>query len=492
MSAPTGSNASADGQETLHEVIVVGAGFAGIGAAIRLRQAGVECVVLEKSQELGGVWRDNSYPDCGCDVPSALYSYSFAPNPHWSRLFAKQDEIKNYTRDTAEKFGVMDRIRLGHELTEARWSIDKKQWRLQTTAGVFWTRFVVIACGPMHVPVMPRVSGLDTFTGEHFHSSRWNHRYELQGKRVAVIGSGASAIQFVPKIQPLVKNLTLFQRTAPWVLPKLDAPIAPRWQARFAKHPWLQRMFRTLLYLQFELLNASLNFPWMLKRIQAQGVKNIARGVADPALRSKLIPDYSVGCKRILLSNSWYPALSKPNVTVAPDVVKIEGDEVIASDGSRFEVDAIVFATGFEVANPPIANCIIGQSGLPLAALWKGSPSAYLGTMAQDCPNLFLTFGPNLYTFTSAFVIIEAQLQFIFSAITTARKQRLTQIAVNPERMAKYNAQVQTALQKTVWNSGCTSYFLDKNGRNSTNWPWTTFTMRKQLARFRQQDFVTE
>jgi len=492
MSAPTGSNASADSQETVHEVIVVGAGFAGIGTAIRLRQAGVDCVVLEKSHELGGVWRDNSYPDCGCDVPSALYSYSFAPNPHWSRLFAKQQEIKNYTRDTAQKFGVTHSIRLGHELTEARWDRSKKQWRLQTSAGVFWTRFVVMACGPMHVPVVPRLPGLDTFTGVHFHSSRWDHRFDMHGKRVAVIGSGASAIQFVPKIQPLVQSLTLFQRTAPWVLPKLDAPIALRWQERFARRPWTQRLFRTLLYLQFELLNASLNFPWMLRRIQAQGVKNINKGVADPALRAQLTPDYSVGCKRILLSNNWYPALSKPNVTVRPDVVRIEGSQVIASDDSRCEVDAIVFATGFEVANPPIANSIIGESGLPLSALWKGSPSAYLGTMTQDCPNLFLTFGPNLYTFNSAFVIIEAQLQFIVSAITTARKRGLSQIAVNPERMAKYNAQVQTALQRTVWNSGCTSYFLDNNGRNSTNWPWTTFTMRQQLAKFRPQDFVTE
>ena len=344
----------------------------------------------------------------------------------------------------------------------------------------------------MHVPVVPRLPGLDTFTGVHFHSSRWDHRFDMHGKRVAVIGSGASAIQFVPKIQPLVQSLTLFQRTAPWVLPKLDAPIALRWQERFARRPWTQRLFRTLLYLQFELLNASLNFPWMLRRIQAQGVKNINKGVADPALRAQLTPDYSVGCKRILLSNNWYPALSKPNVTVRPDVVRIEGSQVIASDDSRCEVDAIVFATGFEVANPPIANSIIGESGLPLSALWKGSPSAYLGTMTQDCPNLFLTFGPNLYTFNSAFVIIEAQLQFIVSAITTARKRGLSQIAVNPERMAKYNAQVQTALQRTVWNSGCTSYFLDNNGRNSTNWPWTTFTMRQQLAKFRPQDFVTE
>ena len=476
----------------MHEVVVVGAGFAGIGAAIRLRQTGVECVILEKGTEIGGVWRDNTYPGCGCDVPSALYSYSFAPNPRWSRLFAKQDEIKNYTLDTAEKFGVLDRVRLRHELTEARWIAAQKRWRLQTSAGVFWARFVVMACGPMHVPVLPRIPGLDTFTGVHFHSSRWDHGFDMAGKRVAVIGSGASAIQFVPHIAQQASQLTLFQRTAPWVLAKLDAPIAPRWQALFAKHPWTQSLFRTALYLQFELLNASLNYPWMLKRIQTQGVKNIARGVKDPALRAKLVPDYSVGCKRILLSNTWYRALAQSNVQVVPDVVKISGNTVTASDGSACEVDAIVFATGFEVANPPVANCIFGKSGVNLAAQWQGSPTAYLGTMTQDCPNLFLTFGPNLYTFSSAFVIIEAQLKFIVSAITTAQRQSIASIAVDPARYARYNQKIQAALQTTVWNSGCTSYFLDKNGRNSTNWPWTTFTMRRRLARFVVHDFVTE
>jgi cation diffusion facilitator CzcD-associated flavoprotein CzcO len=214
--------------------------------------------------------------------------------------------------------------------------------------------------------------------------------------------------------------------------------------------------------------------------------------VKDPALRAKLVPDYSVGCKRILLSNTWYRALAQSHVQVVPDVVRISGNTVTASDGSTCEVDAIVFATGFEVANPPVANCIFGQSGTTLAAQWQGSPAAYLGTMTQDCPNLFLTFGPNLYTFSSAFVIIEAQLKFIVSAITTARSQGIASIAVDPARYTAYNQKIQAALQTTVWNSGCTSYFLDKNGRNSTNWPWTTFTMRRRLARFVVQDFVTE
>lgn len=483
--------ATAAGQ-AVHTVIVVGAGFAGIGTAIKLRQAGIDFLVLEKASEIGGVWRDNTYPGCGCDVPSALYSYSFAPNPRWSRFFADQGEIKEYTRRTAEQFGVIGQVRLAHELLEARWMETQKLWRLQTSAGVYWAQFVVMASGPMHVPVLPQIKGMDTFTGVHFHSARWNHRYDLRGKRVAVIGSGASAIQFVPQIAPLVERLTLFQRTAPWVLPKFDPPISKRWQGIFQKHPWTQRLLRTVLYWQFELLNASLNYPALLKRIQAQGLKNIARGVKDVALRARLVPDYLIGCKRILLSNTWYRALAKPNVEVVGGVAEIQGQKVISSDGSSCEVDAIIFATGFEVANPPIASRIVGQSGTTLAAQWQGSPAAYLGTMAQDCPNLFLTFGPNLYTYSSAFVIIEAQFKFILAAITTARRKNIATIAVDPARFASYNRSVQAALQNTVWNSGCTSYFQDKSGRNSTNWPWTTFTMRWRLRAFAEQDFVTE
>lgn len=471
---------------------MVGAGFAGIGAAIKLRQAGIDCLVLEKGGEIGGVWRDNTYPDCGCDVPSPLYSYSFAPNPHWGRLFAKQGEIKDYTRQTAERFGVLDRVRFGHELTEARWLPDQGLWRLQTSAGVWWARFVVMATGPMHVPVVPRIPGLDTFTGVQFHSARWDHGFDFQGKRVAVIGSGASAVQFLPKLQPLVAKLTLFQRTPPWVLPKIDMPFSARWQGLFAKRPWTQRWLRTGLYLQFELFNACLRVPWLRNRVQAQGVKHMARAVKDPALRARLLPDYAMGCKRILLSNTWYRALAKPGVQVVGAVAQIQGRRVVSSDGSSCEVDAIILATGFEVANPPIAQRIFGRRGTPLSAQWQGSPSAYLGTMVQDCPNLFLTFGPNLYAFTSAFVIMEAQFKFIVSAITTARRKGIAQIAVDPARLAAYNQKVQTALRSTVWNSGCTSYFLDQNGRNSTNWPWTTFHLRRRLGRFAPRDFITE
>ncbi len=478
--------------DTPLEVIVVGAGFAGIGAAIKLREAGCDFLVLEKAAEIGGVWRDNTYPDCGCDVPSAFYSYSFAPNPRWSRLFAKQAEIKAYTRNTAERFGVMAHIRLGAELVTAHWDAPARLWRLKTSAGDYSAQFVIMACGPMHVPVTPRVPGLETFTGKAFHSSRWRHDLDLRDKQVAVIGTGASAIQFVPMIQRQVKQLALFQRTPPWVLPKMDALISPRWQSLFEKVPLTQSLFRKLLYLQFELLNLSLKSPRLIKRLEAAGRKNIARGVKDAALQARLTPDFALGCKRILMSNTWYRALAQPNVRVLPGVAKVEGGELVAENGERCAADVIIFATGFEVANPPIAERIFGASGIPLSERWQGSPEAYLGTMTADCPNLFLTLGPNLYTFSSSFVMIEAQLKFILSAITTARRKRLASIAVDPAVYLRYNSQTQTALQRTVWNSGCSSYFLDKNGRNSTNWPWTTWTMAYRLSRFKAGDFLVE
>jgi cation diffusion facilitator CzcD-associated flavoprotein CzcO len=471
-----------------HEVIVVGAGFAGIGAAMTLRGIGIDFLVLEKASEIGGVWRDNTYPDCGCDVPSSLYSYSFAPNPRWSRLFAKQAEILAYTVDTARQSGVLDHIRLRTELIRATWKDDRKHWHLETNDGDFTARFVVMACGPMHVPTIPEIKGMDSFTGAAFHSSRWDHSCDLNGKRVAVIGTGASAIQFVPEIQAKVKTLTLFQRTAPWILPKMDLAISPRWQAVFSAVPLVQSFFRWLLYLQFELLNSSLKYPRWVKRLQQIGLRNIRKGIQDPQLRAQVTPDFAIGCKRILMSNTWYRALAKPHVQVVPGVAEIQGQRVIASDGSSCDVDVIIYATGFEVADPPIAQRIVGKQGMLLSAQWRGSPEAYLGTLAQDCPNLFLTFGPNLYTFSSAFVIIEAQLKFMASAIQAVQRNKMATMEVRADQLASYNKGVQSSLQRTVWNSGCASYFIDRNGRNSTNWPWTTFYLRWRLRRFRPGD----
>jgi cation diffusion facilitator CzcD-associated flavoprotein CzcO len=480
-------------QRTHFEVIVVGAGFAGIGAAIKLREAGFDFIVLEKCAEIGGVWRDNTYPDCACDIPSALYSFSFAPNPNWSSFFARQEEIRDYTIDTASKFGVKDSILLNHELLKAHWNQDQKVWQLHTSAGNYTARFVIMACGPMHKPVTPTLKGLETFTGSSFHSAQWDHSVDLTGKKVAVIGSGASAIQFVPAIASRVTQLTLFQRTPPWVLPKLDVPISVRWQGIFKRFPPVQSLLRQLLYLQFELLNRSLKHPKLIKRLQDAARRNICRSIKDEGMRARLTPDYAIGCKRILQSNSWYRALAKPHVQVVDSVAEVKGNSVIAKNGNGCEADVIIFATGFEVANPPIAERIVGASGITLAQQWRGSPEVYLGTVADDCPNCFLTFGPNLYTFSSAFVIIEAQLKYIMSALTTLRARRAGSFTVDEQRSRPYNEKLQSALQATVWNSGgCVSYFIDKNGRNSTNWPWTTFYMRRRLAKFRPDDYIIQ
>lgn len=475
------------------EVIVIGAGFAGIGAAIKLREAGFDFIVLEKAAEIGGVWRDNSYPDCACDIPSALYSFSFAPNPKWSSFFARQEEIRDYTIDTAKKFGVIDSIRVNHELLQARWKEDEKVWILQTSVGDYRAHFVIMACGPMHKPVTPAIKGMETFTGASFHSAQWDHSCDLANKKVAVIGSGASAIQFVPAIESTVEQLTLFQRTPPWVLPKLDFPISLRWQRVFKRLPFTQSLLRKLLYGQFEFLNRSLKHPRLIKRLQAAALGNMYRSVKNGELRARLTPDYLIGCKRILQSNTWYRALAKPHVKVVGSVAEVQGNTVIASDGSRCEADVIIFATGFEVANPPIAERIVGASGITLAEQWHGSPEVYLGTVAGDCPNCFLTFGPNLYTFTSAFVIIEAQLKYIMNGLNRLRSANIASFTVDKGKSVPYNERLQTSLQKTVWNSGgCISYFIDKNGRNSTNWPWTTFYMRLRLAKFRLGDYILE
>ena len=474
------------------DVIVVGGGFAGIGAAIRLRQAGFDFVLLEKASELGGVWRENSYPDCACDVPSSFYSFSFAPKPDWSHVFAHQPEIKRYAADTARAFGVSDAIRFGHEMLEARWDPAASRWQVETDRGRFSSRFVVMASGPMHVPVIPALPGLESFPGPSFHSAKWNHEVDLDGKRVAVIGTGASAIQFVPAIQPKVERMAVFQRTAPWVLPKLDAAVSPAWQERFRRHPVTQRALRAVLYAQFEFLNWSLNQPRLRRRLERAAIANACRSIKDEALRAKVIPGYAIGCKRVLQSNVWYRALAQPNVSVLGGVERVEGDTIVSADGTRFEADAIVFATGFRVSNPPIAEKIVGASGRTLAEQWNGRPEAYRGTTVADCPNCFFMLGPNLYAFSSAFVMIEAQLDYVLGALVEARKRGLATLSVRSGPLAAFNAELQAALGTTVFNTGgCTSYFLDSTGRNSTNWPWSISKLRRRLRRVDLGDYDT-
>jgi cation diffusion facilitator CzcD-associated flavoprotein CzcO len=476
-------------------VLVIGAGPSGIGAAVRLRQAGItDFAVLEKAGEVGGTWRANTYPGCACDVPSALYSYSFAPNPEWSRAFAGQPEIKAYLADTARRHGVTEHLRLGVEVHRMQWDAGGRRWRLETGDGEYTARFVIAGAGPWNEPLVPDLPGLAAFSGEVFHSARWNHDYDLDGKRVAVIGTGASAVQFVPEIQPKVAELHLFQRTAQWVLPKPDhyVPHAERWLMRTV--PGAQRALRGAEYLGMEALGYGFRHPWLLRQVQRVGLAHLRLAVRDPELRAALTPDYTLGCKRLLMSNRYYPALTRPNVRVHPALTGVDGAEVIDADGRRTEVDAIIFGTGFHILDMPIARRVHDAGGRSLDEHWRGSPRAHLGTAVAGFPNLFLLLGPNLGTgHTSAFMILEAQLERTVAAIWQAQRNGWTSLDVRADVQAAYNEEVQRALPSTVYNAGgCASYYLDENGSNSFAWPWSTEKLRRSLAGFDPAEFSVD
>jgi cation diffusion facilitator CzcD-associated flavoprotein CzcO len=474
-------------------VLVVGAGASGLGAAVRLGQAGVDdLAVLEKAAELGGTWRDNTYPGCACDVPSALYSYSFAPNPEWTRAFAGQAEIKAYLERTAARHGVKERIRFGVEVTRARWNEREARWELETSKGPYTARILVAGTGPWHEPLIPDLPGLAGFPGEVFHSARWNHGYDLTGKRVAVIGTGASAVQFVPEIAPAVERLHLFQRTAQWVLPKPDHHVPGLERLLLRRFPALQRALRGVEYGAMETLGFGFRHPWLLRQVQKLGLAHLRVTVRDPVLRKALTPDYTLGCKRLLMSNTYYRALTRSTVDVHPTAVRaVEGNRVLGADGSAAEVDAIIFGTGFHILDMPVSARVFDDAGRSLDDRWKGSPQAHLGTTVARFPNLFLLLGPSLGTgHTSAFMILEAQLRHTVAAVTRTLRSDRASVSVRPEAQAAFNADVQAALPGTVYQSGgCSSYYTDVNGRNSFSWPFSTARLRSRVGSFDEADY---
>ncbi|TDD49514.1 NAD(P)/FAD-dependent oxidoreductase [Kribbella antibiotica] len=474
------------------DVVIIGAGASGLGAAIRLRQAGItDFAVLEKGPALGGTWRDNTYPGCACDVPSALYSYSFAPNPSWTRAFAEQAEIQQYLEDTAARYDVVPHLRFGVELLRASWDPARAVWRLETSTGPLEARVLITATGPWHEPLMPSIPG--TFDGPIFHSSRWDHSVSLAGKRVAVIGTGASAVQFVPAIQPSVASLHVFQRTAQWVLPKPDhyVPSAERWL--FRTFPFAQRLLRKAEYLGMEAFGLGFRHPRLMRLVEAAGRLHLRRSVPSAALRSTLTPTYTLGCKRILMSNTYYPALAASNVSVHPTAVSgFDGGAVIGADGTRVEADVVILGTGFKILDLPIATRVHNAAGQSLADVWQGSPRAYLGTTVAGFPNAFNLLGPNLGTgHTSAFTILETQLDHVISAVSALFNRNWSTLDVRPEAQAAFVTAVQSALSGTVYESGnCTSYYHDRTGRNSFNWPWSTARLRRDISPFNESAYT--
>jgi cation diffusion facilitator CzcD-associated flavoprotein CzcO len=475
-------------------IAIIGSGFGGLGAAIRLKQRGIDdFVVLERADDLGGTWRDNSYPGCACDVESHLYSFSFAPNPDWTHSFSGQPEIWAYLRQCAAQFGVLPHLRFGHEVQAAAWDEGAQRWRLRTSAGDYTAAVVVMATGPLSDPIVPALPGLERFRGRAFHSAHWDHGYDLAGKRVAVIGTGASAIQFVPAIQPRVGALHVFQRTPPWILPRPGHAFGVRRRRLFRRFPAVQRLARARIYAWRELFLLGFRSVGMAHQVERVARRHLERSVPDPALRAKLTPDYALGCKRVLLSNDYLPALVQPNVEViASEVTAVRRSSVVASDGTEREVDAIVFATGFRPTDPPLARALRGRNGRTLGEAWAGSPHAYMGTTVAGFPNLFVLLGPNTgLGHTSVVYMIEAQVAHVVAALRHLEATGAAALEPRAEAQAAFVREVDRRMRGTVWVDGrCGSWYLDATGRNSTLWPDFTWRFRRRARTLVPADYL--
>lgn len=471
----------------IYDTIVVGAGISGIAAAYKMNQAGYhDYVVLEKADRVGGTWRDNNYPGCGCDVPSALYSFSFSPSHKWSHLFAKQPEILSYLEDVAAKFDLNKKIEFNNELVSAKWDQAQGIWNLETSKGLYKAKTVMFTTGPITEPSMPKVKGIETFKGEMFHSARWNHDYDLKGKRVAVIGTGASAIQFIPQVQPLASELFVFQRTAPWVLPKADMDLNDTAKNIIKRFPVIQKTWRNSIAQILNGINFGLRNPKTLKPVNVLSRQLLKLQIKDDQLRKDVTPNFDIGCKRLLFANNYYPALQQNNVSLIPHgLVEIDGNTVVSANGERHEVDVIIWGTGFEVSHPPIGKRVYDVEGKLLADRWKdSSPEAYLGTSIEGLPNAFLVLGPNILVYDSFIGIAEAQIGYIVDGLVKMKSQKIKQLVIKKEVIAKHNHLVQKHLKTTVFNAGgCKSYYLDANGRNFAAWPWSLKELRSRLKK---------
>ncbi|WP_420472678.1 alpha/beta hydrolase fold domain-containing protein [Noviherbaspirillum sp. ST9] len=475
------------------DVAIIGSGFSGLGMAIKLKESGNnDFVILEKAQDIGGTWRENTYPGCACDVPSHMYSFSWERNPRWSRMFATQPEILAYLKHCVAKYGLAPHIRFGAEMREAVFDEANDLWDLHTVDGRrFTARTIVSAMGALHRPALPALPGIDNFRGVSFHSAEWRHDVDLTGKRVAVIGTGASAIQFVPQIAPKVAQLTLFQRTPAWVLPKLDRPIGRLEQTIYRSVPGAMRLFRNILYWRQEFFGLGFVHPKLMEQAQRMALRHMERHIADPALRAKLTPSYTIGCKRILISNDYFPALARPNVDVVTSgITRVREHSIVGGDGVEYPVDAIIYGTGFRVTEQLSPVRLIGRNGVDINEAWRDGPQAHLGLMSAGFPNLFMLLGPNTgLGHNSVVFMAEQQIRHAMDCLRLMRAQGKTRIEVQAGAQRQFNEDLQRRLTTTVWSTGCKSWYLDEHGRNVTLWPGFTFEYWHRMRRLNLADY---
>ncbi|WP_050064499.1 NAD(P)/FAD-dependent oxidoreductase [Rhodococcus sp. RD6.2] len=476
-------------------VLVVGAGFGGLAAAGALVRDGrsLDVVIIERAGEVGGTWRDNTYPGCACDVPTSLYSLSFAPSPEWSHTFAAQSELFEYLKDVATRSGIRARTLFDCELLGARWDERSTLWRVTTNRGEITAQSLVAASGALSTPNLPDIDGLDTFGGTVFHSAAWNHDHDLTGERIAVVGTGASAIQFVPQIVDKAQRVTVFQRTASWVIPRRNRTLGKFEKSLYRRIPLTQKVVRGLVYGMREAYVVVFAYlTWLLPAIALVSKAQLHTQVRDPRLRRKLKPAFTIGCKRMLLSNEWLPTLARDDVDlVASGLQRVTRTGVVGSDGVERDVDTIIFGTGFTPTEPPIAKLLRGRDGRSLAERWDGSPSAHRGITVSGFPNLFLMYGPNTNLGHSSIVyMLESQASYVRKALGYMESRGVPALEVDAAVQERYADRVGGALATTVWNSGgCSSWYMDKRGRNSVMWPTFTWRYRAQVRSFDAENY---
>jgi cation diffusion facilitator CzcD-associated flavoprotein CzcO len=468
-------------------VAVVGAGFGGVGAAVMLRRAGYDDVtVLERGERVGGVWHHNTYPGAACDVPSHLYEFSFDPNPRWSRRYAPQAEIQAYLENVARRHGVLDRIRTSTEVKSARWDRERSRWILETSAGHHEAEILITACGQLSVPTVPPIPGLESFEGPAFHTAQWRHDVDLSGKRVAVVGTGCSAIQVVPAIQPIVERVDVYQRSPGWTFPKMDYAYKERTKRLFERFPVLQRLDRAAIFAFMEIGAAGMTrHRWMLWPFRAAARRQIKKEIKDPELRRKVTPSDEVGCKRLMLTDDWYPTLTRRNVELVADrIAEVTQGDIRTDDGTERPADVLVLATGFKSHGFVAPMEIVGAEGRTLAEEWGDVPRAYLGMSVPGFPNMFLLYGPNTNGGTGSVIYtIEAGMAHVIGALGELERANARRIEVRRARAEGFDRELRAALAGTVWHTGCTNWYVDENGNDPNQWPWLWSTYTRRTAR---------
>ena len=474
-------------------VVIIGAGFGGLAVATELVRSGFgDFTILERANEIGGVWRDNTYPGAGCDIPSALYSFSHRPNPDWPKRFSPRADIKAYLEDVAGEYGVTERIRFGTAVASAEFDESAGRWRVRTEAGeVIEADVLVPAVGQLSRPALPDIPGRDSFRGPAFHSAAWNHECDLTGKRVAVIGTGASAIQFVPRLQRTAGHVTIFQRSAPWVVPKADLTYRPWHRAMFRRVPVIQKIERLRIWLFCEVLSLGVVDVPLVRRLVARlAHRHLRRQVPDPALREKLTPDYAPGCKRVLFSGDYYPALTQRNVTVETEkIVEIGPTGVRTADGVVHEADVLVYGTGFRATELLVPMTVRGRRGAALAQTWRHGAWAYLGITVPGFPNMFLVYGPNTNLGANSIVfMLESQARYVVRAVRALAGRPGVALEVKAEVAARYDAALQRRLGRSVWTR-CASWYRNAAGRIVSNWPGTVSQYRMRTRALDLTDY---